>query len=124
MLTDFDFNSAPLEARATRQRLLARSPFSPNAPRRELRMSKAMRNGKSKPVPFVKRRRGGCPVRCIQTGVIFPSAAAASLSVGRSATAVSVAIGKYRLGERELPSAGGFTWEYVQTIDGMEGDAK
>lgn len=52
-------------------------------------------------------RKGIKPVRCIETGEIFGTAAEAARSMGLCSTAVCKSI---RAGER----SGGYHWEYIQ----------
>lgn len=51
------------------------------------------------------------PVRCIETGEVFPSAKAASLAIGKAKGAVSLVLTGY------TKTAGGYTWEYADGGD-------
>ena len=56
---------------------------------------------------YKKRRRQSQPVRCVETGQVFRQIKDAAAWLGKSPTAISLAV-------RGLnPSAGGYHWEYV-----------
>lgn len=97
-----------VEKRKAAQRLRAATPQdrqTRSAQAKKIWADSSKRENIMKGLATVHKRQSK-PVRCVETGAVFESAAAASRSLGKRITAISTAIWASK-------RCGGFTWEFV-----------